>query len=70
MYTEDQNHINNISQSIKDFKCKKKMKRIMNVIFWYLARKLGYNIVLRVEKHFYYTEIKGNMPDEMVVYFV
>ena len=40
----------------------------MNVIFWYLARKLGYNIVLRVEKHFHYTEIKGNMPDEMVVY--
>ena len=45
------------------------MERIMNVIFWYLARKLEYSIVLRVGKHFHYTEIKGNMPDELVVYF-
>ena len=45
------------------------MNRIMNRIFWYLARKLEYGVVLKVEKHFHYTEIRESMPEEMIVYF-
>lgn len=44
-------------------------KWIMNKIFWYLARKLDYSVVLKVGKHFHYNEIMNYMPDEMTVYF-
>ena len=43
--------------------------KIMHRIFWYLARKLEYGVVLKVGKHFHYTEIKEYMPDTMTVYF-
>ena len=45
------------------------INNILHRIFWYLARRFGYSIVLKNGKHFHYTEIRGNMPDEVTVYF-
>ena len=45
------------------------MNKILHRLFWYLAKRLGYSIVLKNGKHFDYTEIKAYMPDEIIVYF-
>lgn len=45
------------------------MKKLMEIIFWYLARKLDYGVVMKREKHFYYTEIMNYMPDEIIIHF-
>ncbi len=41
----------------------------MKRLFFYLARKYGYGLVLRENKHFYYTGIYAHMPKEIIVYF-
>ena len=45
------------------------IEKIMQRIFWYLARKLDYEVVMKVEKHFHYTEITENMPDRIIAHF-
>ena len=45
------------------------INKILHKLFWYLARRLGYGIVLKNDKHFHYTEIKEYMPDEIIVSF-
>ncbi len=41
----------------------------MDRLFWWLARRLGYGLVLKSGKHFNYTKICEDMPDEIIVYF-
>ena len=45
------------------------MKRLKEKLLWYLARKLGYGLVLRENKHFHYIGIYTYMPREITVYF-
>ena len=45
------------------------MKRLKEKLLWYLARKLGYDLVLHENKHFHYTGIYTYMPPEITVYF-
>ena len=42
----------------------------MHRLFWYLAGKLGYGLVLHENKHFHYTGIYTYMPREIIVYFI
>ncbi len=45
------------------------INNILQRLFWYLAKRFDYSVVLKSGKHFHYTEIKENMPDELIVYF-
>lgn len=45
------------------------MAKILHTLLWYLAKKLGYGLVLYENKHFYYTKIEAYMPREIIVYF-
>lgn len=47
------------------------MKKIMNRLFWYLARELEYSVQLTRGKHY---EIRGGVPadstsDNIIIYF-
>jgi len=46
------------------------MNKIMRRLFWYLAEKFDYSIVLRVGKDFHFTDgIESHMSDGITVYF-
>lgn len=45
------------------------MEKIMHKLCWYLAKKLGYGLLLKENKHFCYTQIVEYTPKEIIVYF-